>query len=229
MEDAIVKYLSGMLQGYSIVAIFLIFLGGLITSIGPCNVSMIPILMAYVGGSSDTSRNKGFRLSLAFTLGSAVTFMLLGIIASFIGGFFGGSKTWLIYLVALVCLIVGLNMLGIIKFKLPNLGNRILRRPNRKGVISAFVMGLTVGLAGSQCGTPVLLVILSLVLSKGKLAYGAILLFVYALGRGVPVVLAGTFTGVIKEMPLLAKWSLILERAAGVVLIAVGLYFIRTA
>lgn len=229
MEELVTHYLSQLLQGYSILAILLVFLGGIVTSIGPCNILLIPVLMAYVGGTSDVSKAKSFWLSLSFTLGTSTTFALLGVIVSIIGGIFGTSKSLLIYIAAAVSIIVGLKMLGVVKFNLPNVSSKILRKPNRKGVWAAFLLGLMIGLAGSQCGTPVLFAILSLVMSKGKIAYGAMLLFIYGLGRGVPVIIAGTFTGFAKGLPGLAKWAGVFEKIAGTILIGIGFYFAWTA
>ena len=70
-----------------------------------------------------------------------------------------------------------------------------------------------------------LVAILGLVMAKGELAYGATLLFAYGLGRGVPIILAGTFTGVVKALPAMERWTRWMESAAGVVLILVGVYF----
>jgi len=229
MEDVVARYLSQALTGYSILAVLLVFAGGIVTSIGPCNMSMIPVLMAYVGGTSDVSRARSFWLSLFFTLGTSTTFALLGVIASVIGGFFGISKSILVYIAAVVSIMVGLKMAGLIKFNLPNYGTRILRRPQHRGIWPAFLMGLVIGLAGSQCATPILFAILSLVMSKGQIAYGAALLFLYGLGRGVPVIAAGTFTGFAKGLPGLTQWAGVFEKAAGVVLILIGLYFAWTA
>lgn len=229
MEQAITHYLSATVQGYSILAVLLVFMGGIITSIGPCNLSMIPLLMAYVGGTAQKGRLHSFRLSLFFTLGTSTTFALLGVIVSLIGGIFGASKQVLIYIAAAVSLAVGLKMLGILSFSLPDFGTRIVRRPTRQGLGAAYVMGLMIGLAGSQCGTPVLFAILSLVMSKGRIAYGAILLFVYGLGRGIPVMIAGTFTGYAKGLPGMAHWSQAFERVAGFVLILISIYLIWVA
>ena len=66
-------------------------------------------------------------------------------------------------------------------------------------------------------------------MAKGLIAYGAGLLFAYGLGRGVPIVLAGTFTGLLKAMPRMARVQRVAEIAAGVILLAVGLYFIWMA
>jgi cytochrome c-type biogenesis protein len=84
-------------------------------------------------------------------------------------------------------------------------------------------------LVASQCATPVLAAILTYVMAEGALIYGAALLFVYALGRGVPIVLAGTFTGVLKQLQAFGRWNEALEKIAGVVVIAVGLYFVWIA
>lgn len=228
MEEQLAQSLSAALQGYVLLPLLLVYAAGVVTSIGPCNLSMIPILMAYVGGTSHASRAKSFWLSLFFTLGSSTTFALLGVIVSLIGGIFGTSKSMLMYIAAVVSILVGLKMLRVLSFSLPQWGSRLLHKPQRQGLGAAYLMGLTVGLAGSQCGTPVLLAILTLVMSKGQLLYGTLLLFLYGLGRGIPVILAGTFTGIVKNKAL-SRWSMAFEQVAGLVLILVGLYFIWTA
>jgi cytochrome c-type biogenesis protein len=90
-------------------------------------------------------------------------------------------------------------------------------------------LGLVSGLVASQCATPVLAAILTYVMARGAMAYGAALLLVYALGRGVPIVLAGTFTGILKHMQGFGRWMNVTERAAGVIVIGVGLYFLWLA
>lgn len=228
METWINQTFTQYLQGYSLLAIVLVLLAGIITSLGPCNLSMIPVLMAYVGGSS-TNKKRGFLLSFFFTLGTSTTFALLGVIVSLVGGFFGTSKQVLFYIAAIVSITVGLKMVGIVRFSLPSFGSNLLRPPKHKGLAPSFFMGLAMGLAGSQCGTPVLFAILTLVMAKGQTLFGALLLFIYGLGRGVPVVLAGTFTGFVKNHPGLARRTALFEKLAGSVLIIIGLYFIWTA
>ena len=94
-----------------------------------------------------------------------------------------------------------------------------------KGVFGALGLGTIMGLVGSHCGTPILLVILSFAMLEGNMVYGASLLFIYGLDRGVPLVLAGTFTGVVKNMGKIARWSKVMEKVAGSILIAIGLYY----
>lgn len=217
------------LQTASLLAFVLVFLGGVITSLGPCNVATIPLIVGYVGGSRDLPRSRSFVLSLAFAIGLALTFMLLGLAAALIGGLVGSSTTWWYYLVAAICFVIGLNMLGVLNIQLPLWFGGLRERIGIKGIPGALALGLVSGLVASQCATPVLAAILTYVMAKGALLYGAGLLFVYALGRGVPVVLAGTFTGALKSFQQLGRWSEVIEKASGVIVIGVGLYFLWIA
>lgn len=219
-----------LLQTGSLVAYLLVFLGGIITSIGPCNVAMIPLVVGYVGGSSQLSQGRSFALSLTFATGLALTFMMLGVAATLVGGLIGGTSRLWFYLVAGVCFLVGLHMLGMLSLpEIPGLG-RLREGIALKGLPGALALGLVSGLVASQCATPVLAAILTYVMARqGMLVYGALLLFVYALGRGVPIVLAGTFTGVVKRLQALGPWSGVIEKASGLIMLGVGLYFLWIA
>ncbi len=218
-----------LLQTGSLLGFVLVFLGGVVTSIGPCNVAMIPLVVGYVGGSGSLTRRRAFTLSLAFTIGLAVTFMLLGLAASLIGGLFGSATQWLYYLVAGVCFLIGLNMLGVINLHMPMWLGGLRERITLRGAPGALTLGLVSGLVASQCATPVLAAILTYVMAKGALAYGAGLLFVYSLGRGLPIVLAGTFTGALKQLQSLGRWTQVIEKASGVIVLLVGFYFLWIA
>ena len=217
-----------ILENISLPGFLLVFLGGVVTSIGPCNIATIPLIMGYVGGSRDLPRSRAFALSLAFAVGLALTFMLLGVAAALVGGLFGASRMWY-YLVAAVCFLIGLNMLGVLHMQLPLWLGGLRERIGLKGVPGALALGLVSGLVASQCATPVLAAILTYVMAKGALMFGAALLFVYALGRGVPVVLAGTFTGALKGLQALGRWTEVIEKVSGVIVIGVGLYVLWMA
>jgi len=218
-----------LIENASLLAFGLAFLGGILTSIGPCNVAMIPLVVGYVGGTHDLTRARAFILSLVFAIGLALTFMLLGVAAALIGGLVGASTTWWYYVVAFVCFVIGLNMLGLIRIQTPLWLGGLREKIKIKGAPGALALGLVSGLVASQCATPVLAVILTYVMAKGALVYGAALLFVYAMGRGVPIVLAGTFAGVLKSFQKLGPWSEVIEKASGVIVIGVGFYFLWIA
>jgi cytochrome c-type biogenesis protein len=89
-----------------------------------------------------------------------------------------------------------------------------------------LLWGSTVENVTRHAPCPVLAAILTYVMARqGGLVYGAALLFVYALGRGAQVVLAGTFAGVVKRLQAFGRWSSVIERASSII-IGVGLYFL---
>lgn len=210
-------------------AYILTFAGGVLTSLGPCNIAMIPLVVAFVGGQKDVGRGRSLVLSAAFALGLATTLMALGVIAALVGGMIGGNSRMWYYVVAAVCIVMGLQWLGVLHLPLPDWGAGTRERITRKGLWGALLLGLASGLVASGCATPVLAAILTLVMSKGAIAYGASLLLVYGLGRGVPIVLLGTFAGLVKLIPQLMQWTTRLEQASGALMVGVGLYFIWIA
>ncbi len=217
-----------LIRSFSALGYGLVFLTGILTSITPCNVSMIPIIIAHVS-SSEAGRKQGFILSVFFTLGTATTFMLLGLVIATIGGIFGTSQSIIYYFVAAVCVVIGFNLLGLLPLNFSFGYGLTDKVGSREGPLGSYILGLIMGLAGSQCGTPILLAILSIAMANGQWLYGLTLLFVYALGRGVPIVVIGTFTGLITRMDTFARWSDLMNKVAGVMLLMVGGYFIWIA
>ena len=213
----------------SLWAYLLVFAGGIITSVGPCNIAMIPLVIAFVGGQKDVGRGRSLALSAAFALGLAITLMVLGVIAALVGGMIGGNgKIWY-YVVAAVCIVMGLQWARIIALPLPDWGAGSREKVKRKGLLGALLLGLASGLVASGCATPALAAILTLVMSRGAILYGASLLLVYGLGRGVPIMAFGTFAGLLKLIPQIMRWSARLEQASGVLMIGIGLYFLWIA
>jgi cytochrome c-type biogenesis protein len=212
------------------IAPFASFLGGALTASNPCVFVMIPLAMAYVGGYGDSLNwRQSLSLSLSFVVGLSITFTVLGLLAVFMGSLLGDVGSFWVYAVAGVCLIMGLHLLGIFNFELP-LPN-LLRSPKR-GVLGALLLGLLFGVVSTPCATPILAVLLVYIASKGSYAYGAFLLFFYALGHCFLIVLAGTSMGMAKallESRDLQKAGLVLRKAAGVVIILVGLFYLRSS
>lgn len=139
--------------------------------------------------------------------------------------FFGSGKifrhhvgqvgTYWYFVVAVILMVMGLQLSGMINLKLGGNAQRFL--PQRTGLIGAMILGALFGLVLSPCVSPVLAVILTLAAVKGEVAYGSSLLFAYALGQGTLVILAGTFTGVIESFLQSkgAKFGTFMQRGAG--------------
>ena len=207
-------------------AFVLAALAGLLLAVTPSVLAMVPVIMGYVASESDIGRGKAATRSLAFLFGSATTFGAYGLVFGWAGSklapAFGANG----YLVAgIVLIVLGIILLAKVQIRLP-----LISAPERKvhSLGGAFALGLPFGLLGSACpcSMPVVLAMLLYAGAVGNALFGAALLFVFALFRGLPLVLAGTFTGILKDLRALARWRPWLEKGSGGVLIVMGLIFV---
>ena len=226
--DAVLQALTQLVETNVWIAPFASFLGGILTASNPCVFILIPLAMAYVGGYS-TSMNwrQNVVLVLAFVVGLSITFTALGVIAVVMGGLLGDVGNFWAYAVAGVCLIMGLHLIGVlhITVALPN-----LLRPSQRGVAGAFLLGLLFGVVSTPCATPILAVLLTYIAAKGSYGFGALLLFTYAVGHCLVILVAGASMGMAKallESRHLQKANLVLQRSAGVVIILIGFFFLK--
>jgi cytochrome c-type biogenesis protein len=212
------------IAGKSILTMIIIFLGGLVTSISPCILSMLPVMVGYIGGYSDhTSKVKGFTLATTFVLGLSTTFAMMGLAAASLGLIFGQVGSSWYYLLAAVAILMGLHLLGVISFNMPGLKKMPVKI---SGYMGAYLMGLFFGLVASACATPVLAVIITYAAVQGELAYGSLLLFVYGVGHGLPLIAAGTFTALLKKLPRMQHYTRYINYFSGGILILLGFYLL---
>lgn len=208
-------------------AFIAVFIGGTLTASNPCVIAMIPLTISFVGGYKETKGVKrAFLLSLAFVFGLTVMFTAMGIVAALLGTLFGVTgRLWPI-IVAIVCFIMGLHLLGVLRFTIPVPQNF---KPKHTGYIGAFLLGLLFGIVSAPCAAPILIVLLTYIAAKGNVVYGTLLLWTYAFGHCLLILIAGTSMGIAKSMldsKGLTKANLILRKTAGLVIIAVGIYFL---
>jgi cytochrome c-type biogenesis protein len=210
-----------------LLAVPAVFLGGLVTALNPCVLASIPLAIGFVGGyATGRSRSYALLLALFLFLGIAAAFTVLGIIASLAGTLFGTtSKFWPILIVA-VCLAMGVQILFFPTFEIPMPRGFA---PKAGGIVGAFLLGAMTGVIATPCAMPVLAVVLTYVASKGNILYGGLLLFTYALGHSVLVLVAGSSIGIAEAMVNskgLKRASTILKRASGVLLLLVATWFV---
>jgi cytochrome c biogenesis protein CcdA len=180
-----------------------------------------------VGAYHETSgAKKAFIFTLLFVLGLTITFTLLGFVAALMGRLVGDVGRFWPYLVAAVCLVMGLHLLGIWSFDLPLPQSW---KPRQVGSWGAFLLGLLFGVVSTPCATPILAVLLVYIASQGNMTYGALLLFLYALGHCALILIAGTSMGLAKriiESKGLSTGLAYLRKVSGVLIILIGFYFI---
>jgi cytochrome c biogenesis protein CcdA len=219
--------LQQILQHSPWLAVVAVFFGGITTALNPCVLAMVPLLMSVIAGNRETTTvRRSLVFSLFFVLGLALTFTTLGLISGLMGRMFGDVGRFWKYAVAGVCLLMGLHLLGAIKWNMPvPSGIRV----KKQGNIGAFLLGLLFGIVSTPCAVPILAVVLAYVVGEGNSVFGGLLLFVYALGHSGLVLIAGTSVGAAKgllESKGLRKAHAIIQKVAGVLIIGIGLYFL---
>jgi cytochrome c-type biogenesis protein len=194
---ALSESLGQLMQNRPILAYGASYLGGVIATCSPCILASIPLVIGFVGGYAGGNKKQAFIYSLTFVVGLALVMSALGAMASLMGTMFGDVGPYWYFVVAVILMVMGLQLTGVLKLKLSGNTQRFI--PQRTGLIGALILGALFGLVLSPCASPVLAVILTLAAVQGQVAYGSTLLFAYALGQGTLIIIAGTFTGVINN------------------------------
>ena len=215
---------SSMLMSY-----LAVYLGGFIVSLTPCVYPVIPITVAYVGGSG-TGRVEAIIKTYVYILGMAITYTVLGAIAAFTGTFFGKiqSNPWTYFILANIFILFGLSMLGVYTFYIPGI-KTTGAHGKKTGIISGLFMGIVSGLVIGPCTAPVLGVVLGYVAARQNVIYGMSLLFVFAIGMGTILFFVGIFTGLMKSLPKPGNWMVWVQKIFGLVMLMIGEYFLFMA
>ncbi len=220
------NYADLFTDGASIPLLYLIsFLGGLVASISPCSLAMLPIIIGYVGGYSDAKPSKTFMQLFFFIIGSAIVFSVIGIICavtgkvfvSFAGGYFS-------VIIASIVLIMGLKLVGILDFELPVLIKEMPKNDGTSNFLYPILLGGVVALAGTPCSTPILAAIMAFASLSASLTQSVIMLFLFSLGQGLILVFAGVLTSKLKTWKNFYKISDLLLKFSGILLILTAFY-----
>lgn len=215
---------SSQLTHLTFFSVGIIFAAGLLTSLTPCMLSMLPITIGYIGGYEAQSRWKAAIQSTWFSLGLATTLAGLGILAAIAGQIYGQVGWGLPILVSLIAILMGLNLLEALPLRLPSFdGINLISKDLPEGLRS-YLLGLTFGLVASPCSTPVLATLLAWIASTHDPLLGSVLLLAYTAGYSAPLILAGTFTASIKKLLELRRWSSWITPASGALLVGFGVF-----
>jgi thiol:disulfide interchange protein DsbD len=202
-------------------------------SFTPCVYPVIPITIGFIGARSGGARGRGFLLSVVYVLGMAVTYTALGGVAALSGKLFGQMQTnpWIYVIMANICLVMGLSMLGMLTLpiRIPQFVSRLQPRGSPRGLVGSFLIGAASGLVMGPCTAPVLAVLLGYVATRQDLFYATSLLFVFSVGMGTLLILLGTFAGLLANLPKSGSWMTKISRLFGWLMIAAGQYFLIQA
>jgi cytochrome c-type biogenesis protein len=206
-------------------------LAGLVSFFSPCVVPLLPGYLSYASGLGaaevvEGSPRRGRMLAGAslFVLGFAVVFVITGVVAGSAGRLLAEYRDVITRVLGVVIIMLGLIFAGALK-----IGQRDLRlhRIPAVGVAAAPLVGVVFALGWTPCLSPTLGVVVNLGFNEGTAVRGGLLGFVYALGLGIPFVLAGlAFTRMASAVAFLRERQQLVMRIGGVLLIIVGLLLV---
>ncbi|QBY00690.1 cytochrome c biogenesis protein CcdA [Rhodophyticola sp. CCM32] len=204
---------------------------GVLSFLSPCVLPIVPPYLAYLGGISmhemaatGAARRKAVKAAMCFVLGLSTVFLFLGFTASIFGQFFLANQMLLAQISGAVIIIFGLHFLGV--FRIPILDREArLDAGNRGGsAFGAYILGLAFAFGWTPCIGPQLGAILSIAATESSVQRGTALLGIYALGLGLPFLLAAAFIeNAMGVMTRLKHHMKTIERVMGLLLVAVGM------
>jgi cytochrome c-type biogenesis protein len=217
--------------GSMALAIPVALLAGLVSFFSPCVVPLLPGYLSYATGLGaaevvEGSRRRGRMLAGAslFVLGFAAIFVATGVVAGSTGRVLNEYRPVITRVLGVVVIILGLIFAGVLR-----IGQRDLRlhRIPAVGVAAAPLVGVVFALGWTPCLSPTLGVVVNLGFNEGTALRGGLLGFAYALGLGIPFVLAGlAFTKMARAVEVLRRRQLLIMRIGGILLVAVGLLLV---
>ena len=213
---------------------------GALSFLSPCVLPLVPPYLCYMAGvtvddfreSSEEAARHGARIALAiasvaFVLGFTTVFVALGAGASTIGRFLRAWQDELAVAAGIIIIVMGLNFLGVIRIPLLSREARFQAEGKPASAIAAYVMGLAFAFGWTPCIGPVLGPILTLAGGRSTVGEGALLLFAYSIGLGIPFLIAAVFSGAF--MRFMTKFRVHLgrvEKAIGGLLVLAGIFFV---
>jgi len=224
MVDTWLNQIAQSIQSNMWIAPLLALLAGVLTSFTPCSLSNIPLIIGYVGGVGEKNTKKAFRYSVIFALGTAVTFITLGLIATSAGKLMGNSSQIWYLVLGVLMVLMALQTWEIFQI-IPSIN--LLSKSKAKGIIGAFIAGVLGGVFSSPCSTPVLIALLAIVAGKGNLIWGILLMFLYSIGHSALVIVAGTSISFVKKISSNEKYNKVgiaLKIVMGTAILLIGLY-----
>jgi cytochrome c-type biogenesis protein len=197
---------------------------------------IVPPYLAYMGGISmnemqaGTGRRRAVLAAAFFVLGLSTVFVFLGFTASIFGQFFLQNQDLLAKIAGAVVIVFGLHFLGVFRISILDRDARMDAGDRGGSAFGAYVLGLAFAFGWTPCIGPQLGAILGLAAVEASVARGTVLLGVYALGLGVPFLLAAMFIErAMGLMTRLKRHMKLIERIMGLLLIAVGLMLLTGA
>lgn len=219
VENTYQEWFKSQNTANPLVLVFLAFFGGLLASISPCILALLPINLSYIGTRNITSRRDAFIKASLFVLGVVTVLSLFGLASSFAGAVMVDYRGYINIIVGFIILIMGFSLIGIIRLPLPQIN---VNASN----LGPLGVGVTFALVSSPCASPVLFAVLAASAATGSRILGTITMISYGLGYTMIIFVASLLTGLAKQTKVLLSYSELIVRVGSIALIIAGVYYL---
>ena len=221
------SYARGLFDSHNFpVALLLLFGLGVLLSLTPCMLPMVPILSSILAGQQVVSRRRGFLLALAYVTGMAVVYALIGVFAAKTGASLHRylQNPWVLGALAGLLLLLALSLFDVFQLQLPVRWQAWLnsKTQGKNGYWGVAVMGAVSALIASPCVTAPLVGVITYIAQTGNVALGGLALFVLAYGMGMPLLLLGAGLG--QLLPKNGAWMVRIKQLIGLIMVAAALW-----
>jgi thioredoxin:protein disulfide reductase len=211
-------------------AFLLVFFFGFLTSLTPCVYPLIPITLAVIGARS-AKKSTAFIISFVYVFGIAITYAVLGVVAAQTGALFGQALSYppVVIAFSVIFFVMALSLFGFFEIRAPHfLTDRLTKKQqSTEGLVGAFFSGMVAGVIASPCVGPVLVSVLAYIARSQNSVLGFFLLFTFAMGMGVLLIVIGTFSSLVKALPRSGTWMNRIKILLGIVMLGVSFYYIK--
>lgn len=201
------------------------FIGGIISSVSPCTIAILPIILAYVCGMSNNSNSELALKLLSFSVGLSSVMGILGLICALSGQVLGSFTSPILLLIfGSVMMTLGLQLAGIIDIPMPALIKKIPQSETTSLFWYPFIIGVLFAFLSSPCSTPILVGIMAVATVSSDYLKSFLMLFSFAFGQCIIIILAGLFASVLKNLQKIQKYTDRLVKISGCVFIIFAIY-----
>lgn len=209
----------------SLLLIFASFWGGVISSLSPCSIAILPLILAYICGTQEKKNSVIAVKLLSFSAGLSSVLGIIGLLCAFTGRAFAGfNLNILLIIFASILMVLGLQLIEVLDIQMPAFVKKIPQGSSSSLFLYPFLIGILFAFLASPCSSPVLLAIMATAAVSSDYLTSFLMLFAFAFGQCFIIILAGIFASFLKNLQKLQKYSSILMKISGWIFIISSIF-----
>lgn len=209
---------------------FIVFWAGVLVSFTPCVYPVIPLTASFIAGiNTKGTKLMGFIISLIYVFGLAITYCAVAVFAALTGKIFGQIQNSPIIFIVVSNILIFFSLVMFDVISIPNFGLNVHNKIKTKNIWTVILFGMASGLVVGACTAPILGALLLYISSKQNILHGVSLMFVFSYGVGASLILVGTFSGILGNLPKSGVWLTRVKQFSGLILIIAAEYFLIQA